>query len=88
MFEEAWVDTTVFLVIPRKPLMKWPRSKSCRVSLKTFGKRERILSQDDFRNGATEVDIADWFRDGSDEFLTRSGPRFLKLLSKVSNSRL
>jgi len=88
MFEEAWVDTTVFLATPRKPLAKWPRSESCRVSLKTFGKRERILSQDDFRNGATAVDIANWFRDGSDEFLTRSDPRFLKLLSKVKEASI
>jgi TaqI-like C-terminal specificity domain len=83
MFEEAWVDTTVFLAIPREPLVKWPRIESCRVSLKTFDKRERILTQDDFKDGTTEVDIADWFRDGSDEFLTRSAPRFLELLFKL-----
>jgi adenine-specific DNA-methyltransferase len=86
MFEEAWVDTTVFHTRRRKPILVWPRKESCRASLKTFGKRDRIVAQGDFYQGSTVIDIVEWLQDGGDEFLTRSDPHILAVLAKIRKS--
>lgn len=83
MFEEAWVDTTVFHTRRRSTMIQWPRLDHCSVWLKTFGKRVRIQDKADFHAGRHVVDILEWLRDGGDEFLTRSNSQVLALLKKM-----
>jgi hypothetical protein len=83
MFDEAWVDTTVFHTRRRLQIPQWPRKEGCRASLKTFGKREHIENQSDFYKGSTVVDVVEWLKNGGDEFLTRSDSAVLRILSKI-----
>jgi len=83
MFENAWIDTTVFLATKRTVPLCWPRAESCPVALKTFAKRQRIQSQEDFYQDTDAVDAAKWFEEGQDEFLTRSSAAVLALLAKI-----
>ncbi|MFZ1640854.1 MAG: TaqI-like C-terminal specificity domain-containing protein [Candidatus Contendobacter sp.] len=83
MFEEAWVDTTLFLATRRAEIVRWPRSETCEAMLKTFAKRERLDDPAAFVNGAAFVNIATWFKNGEDQFLTRSDENVLTLLQKI-----
>ena len=53
------------------------------VTLKTFAKKDRIADESDFSRGSVTADITAWFRDGADEFLTRSDRAVLDVLEKI-----
>ena len=83
IFEEAWVDTTIFIAQKRADRLEWPRRESCIVSLKSFPKRFKPTGVGDFLLGHHEVDMSSWFTDESDEFLTLTTEKELRLLKKI-----
>jgi hypothetical protein len=82
---KAWVDTTVFTVSKRETPLDWPRQESCSVGLKTFPKRYRINSADDFHDDVLSTNFCEWFTDGSDEYLTYADSSSTVLVNKIKN---
>jgi type I restriction-modification system DNA methylase subunit len=80
---KAWVDTTVFVATKRKDRIEWPRSESCTVQLRTFPKRHRITSASEFDVDLHSADIAAWFANGSDEYLTYADTAKTLLISTI-----
>lgn len=80
---EAWVDTTVFVATKRDSPAGWPRQESCRVRLRTFPKRHKIVSQEEFYQDPTEADFTQWFAEGADEYLTYADTDATKLIQKI-----
>jgi hypothetical protein len=79
----AWVDTTVFVAEKRAEPLKWPRTKRCRVTLKTFPKRHKIERAKEFETGAGQADLAKWFAGGGDEYLTYADEETTSLVKKL-----
>ena len=80
---KAWVDTTVFVATKRTDRSEWPRSKSCTVQLRTFPKRHRITSTSEFDADLQSADMAAWFANGSDEYLTYADSAKTLLISRI-----
>jgi hypothetical protein len=53
------------------------------VTVKTFPKRHKIGDISEFNDRTAEVEFTDWFRSGSDEFLTYADQRTNDLIRKV-----
>jgi len=83
VFADAWVDTTIFVVSKRIHPLEWPRKESCRVLLKTFIKRRQIKSVSEFSAGQTSAEMAAWFADGSDIYLTYADEASTAVLQKL-----
>ena len=83
VFVDAWVDTTVFAVQKRTPPVQWPPTESHDVVLKTFEKRHSIESSAEFSDGGTIADVAGWFADGDDTFLTYANAETTRLLKRL-----
>ena len=82
----GWVDTTVFVLQKRSAPLPWPRRAGCRVVLKTFPKRHKIESVDEFNKGIEKAEITRWFAGGADEFLTYAGTAATALIRKIRAS--
>jgi SAM-dependent methyltransferase len=82
----AWVDTTVFVASKRSVVVDWPRIAKCKVVLKTFPKRQKIGNVAEFDEGLRGIDFAEWFKSGSDEFLTYADQRTNELIRKIQQS--
>ena len=82
----AWVDTTVFVASKRSNAAEWPRQAICKVLLKTFPKRHRITNIVEFDGDLREVDFRDWFKSGSDEFLTYADQKTNDLIQKIQQA--
>lgn len=79
----AWVDTTVFVAEKRESPTDWPRTTACSAIIKTFPKRHRVTSALEFEQDTSRVDIAEWFKEGSDEFLTYADSVAIRLIRKI-----
>jgi hypothetical protein len=79
----AWVDTTVFIAEKRESPTDWPRTSACAATIKTFAKRHRVMGALEFEQDTARVDIAEWFKEGSDEFLTYADSAALRLIRKI-----
>jgi hypothetical protein len=86
IFADAWVDTTIFAAAKRKIPTIWPRKESCRVSLRTFGKRDKIKSIREFEADQTFANFAGWFADGSDTFLTYADEASTRIIRKLEST--
>jgi type I restriction-modification system DNA methylase subunit len=80
---DAWVDTTIFVAEKRKSPSDWCRPLACMATIKTFPKRHRVTNAQEFEQDTSQVDIAEWFKAGSDEFLTYADSVALQLIRKV-----
>jgi hypothetical protein len=80
---DAWVDTTIFVAEKRKSPSEWPRALACTATIKTFPKRHRVTSALEFEQDGSHVDIAEWFKAGSDEFLTYADSAATRLIGKI-----
>jgi len=85
IFADAWVDTTIFAAAKRKAPTSWPRTESCRVALRTFGKRDKIKSSREFESDQTFADFASWFADGGDAFLTYADVASTLIIKKLES---
>jgi hypothetical protein len=85
---DAWVDTTVFCVRKRQRPCDWPRKVPSLCTIRTFPKRHRIISSDEFFHERSEVNCAEWFASGDDEFLTYSNSATSALLKKIKDGSL
>lgn len=86
IFADAWVDTTIFAAAKRKASTTWPRTESCRVALRTFGKREKIKSIREFETNQTFADFAGWFTDGADTYLTYADEASTQIIKKLEST--
>jgi len=86
VFADAWVDTTIFAAAKRTQPVAWPRTESFRVCLKTFPKRHRIKSASEFDEGTASADIAAWFHDGSDVYLTYASEAATAIIRKLEKN--
>ena len=84
IFADAWVDTTIFASAKRKTPTTWPRTESCRVALRTFGKRDKIKSIREFETHRMFTDFAGWFADGGDTYLTYADEASTRLIKKLA----
>jgi len=82
----AWIDTTVFVASKRSAVADWPRKAKCKLVLKTFPKRHKIGSVAEFDEDVRGIDFAEWFKWGSDEFLTYADQRTNELMRKIQQS--
>jgi hypothetical protein len=80
---DAWVDTTIFVAEKRTSPSEWCRTLACTATIKTFPKRHRVTSSMEFEQDTSQVDIAEWFKAGSDEFLTYADSAALQLIRKI-----
>ena len=80
---QAWIDTTVVVATKRAEPTEWPRAEPHRVTIRTFPKRHRILSDKEFRARLRRVDFAGWFTDGADEYLTYADTKATELIRKI-----
>jgi len=83
MFEQAWVDTTVFQTVRRHKETSFPRTDQCIANIKSFARREKVDKADAFSANVTAVNLTDWQSIADDAFLTRSTPLALKILSNL-----
>jgi hypothetical protein len=83
IFADAWVDTTIFAAAKRKAPTIWPRRESCRVALRTFGKRDKIESIREFETDQAFADFAGWFADGGDTYLTYADEASTRIIKKL-----
>lgn len=67
---DAWIDTTVFVAAKRAKPIAWPPVGPLPVNIRTFAKKHRITLATEFYDGRLQADASEWFRSGSDEFLT------------------
>ncbi len=81
----AWVDTTIFAVTKRQEITGWPRRESCSVTLRTFPKRHKIMSEQEFEKETQLADFLQWFSDDSDEYLTYADSATTSLMRKIKN---
>lgn len=90
VFEDAWVDTTIFVALKRENRTEWPRREASELNLKVFPKRHKIDSETEFLEGTNTVNFAVWFEDGDSEYLTFATAPMLSVLQKMrqSGSRL
>ena len=84
VFRDAWVDTTIFVTRKRNAAMRWPRTENCKVKIRTFPKRHKIRTTAEFYSNLSEVDMSQWFANGSDEFLTYADTATTLLMQKLS----
>ncbi len=82
---KAWVDTTVFVITKRRRPTSWPRADASVVRLRTFPKRHRITSVAEFEDGWTSTNFADWFKNGTDEYLTYADSATTSVIRKIQN---
>jgi type I restriction-modification system DNA methylase subunit len=80
---DAWVDTSVFVVVVRKQRTPWLRKEACEVQLRTFPKRHRIRSASEFEEQLASAEMTEWFTTGSDEFLTYADKQSTLLIRKI-----
>jgi hypothetical protein len=83
---KAWVDTTVFVTTKRRIVSKWPRHTACQAHLKTFPKKHKIANIKEFDKDLGRVDICDWFKSGSDVFLTYADKGTNDLVRKIQQA--
>jgi hypothetical protein len=86
IFADAWVDTTVFAATKRKAPTGWPRTESCRVVLRTFGKRAKIKKAIEFSADQTIADFAGWFAGGGDAYLTYADEASTRMIRKLEST--
>ncbi|MEK7830769.1 MAG: N-6 DNA methylase, partial [Acidobacteriota bacterium] len=80
---KAWVDTTIFVTSKREDVISWPRKGRHKVSIRTFPKRHRIESSEEFFEGVSVAEFASWFKDGEDEYLTYANLATTRLIKKI-----
>jgi type I restriction-modification system DNA methylase subunit len=80
---KAWVDTTVFVVSKRQTLVEWPLKGKHLVNVRTFPKRFQIKSSDELGFDQKAADFAQWFANGSDEYLTYADSAATALIGKI-----
>jgi type I restriction-modification system DNA methylase subunit len=80
---KAWVDTTIFVAAKRAKPAKWPRKDSLSVRVKTFPKRHRIMSTQEFEENVKRANFAEWFVDGQNELLTYTDTISGKVIRKI-----
>jgi len=80
---EAWVDTTIYVALKRPHRTTWPRKDSAVVAMKTFPKRHKILTGEEFVGGVSHVDFASWFESGQDVFLTYADTAAYSLMQRI-----
>ncbi len=86
VFADAWVDTTVYAATRRKVPTAWPRTEKQLVSLKTFPKRQKIQIASEFEKDMQTTELAEWFADGSDTFLTYADSRATSLMRRLEKN--
>ena len=86
IFADAWVDTTVFAAAKRNKPVAWPRTEPSRASLKTFPKRHRIKSASEFDVDTASADVAAWFQNGSDVYLTYANEAATAIIRKIEKN--
>jgi type I restriction-modification system DNA methylase subunit len=86
VFEDAWIDTGIFVTSKREVRTRWPRKESAIVALRPFGKRDQIKSVDPFFEDQKIVDFAEWFEDSQDLFLTFASAEMLNVLKKITRA--
>ena len=84
----AWVDTTIIVARKRACILGWPRMEKSDTTIITFPKRYRINFLSDFDRVSSKADISQWFKDGSDLYLTYADTQKLKLISKIQEGRI
>ena len=85
VFDEAWVDTTIFITSKRAEETSLPRKDSHKVKIFNFPKRFKINNLNDFEEVAFESDFGLWFKSNdSFEFLTSARTEEVELLHKIS----
>jgi len=82
---KAWVDTTVFVANRRSTRVNWPRLAKCKVHLRTFPKRHRIVSVTEFDEELSFSEFTDWFANGDDEYLTYADLKSTLLIRKIQS---
>ncbi|HNN12964.1 MAG TPA: N-6 DNA methylase [Anaerolineales bacterium] len=83
---KAWVDTTIFVANKRDNRLEWPRKLDSQTKLITFPKRYSIKSQEDYENKESDINIVDWFDNGTDEFLTYANTKVVGIIRKIENA--
>ena len=83
---EAWVDTTIFVVVKRLKPLDWPRQSACPVRLKTFPKRYKIADIKEFEQETNAAEFTSWFAGGSDQFLTYADTFSAALITKIQSA--
>jgi hypothetical protein len=82
----AWVDTTVFTAQKRAAITAWPRKQECRVKLRIFPKRHKIMAITEFEEEIKSADMCEWFANGADEYLTYADSASTFLMQKIQNN--
>jgi len=80
---DAWVDTTIFVAEKRNSPSEWPRALPCTATIKTFPKRHKVTSALEFEQDVSHIDLAEWFKAGSDAFLTYADSAATRLIRKI-----
>lgn len=82
----AWIDTSVFVVKRRATREPWPRTKPAVAQIRTFAKRHQISSAAEMDVDTAETDVAAWFANGDDEFLTYADTATTRLLMRLAST--
>ncbi|MET0465637.1 MAG: N-6 DNA methylase [Chitinophagaceae bacterium] len=82
---DAWVDTSIFVATKRHHTTTWPRAEDCEVQLRTFPKRHKIVSEQEFNESLQVTDFIQWFTEDSDEYLTYADFATTLLMRKIQN---
>jgi hypothetical protein len=86
IFDEAWVDTTVFIIERRVSPVPFPRTAKHEMNICTFPKRHRILNADEFYAHYQPANFADWFRSGNNIFLTYSDQASAQIITQMEKN--
>lgn len=87
VFEEAWVDTTIFVTTKRNTPANLPRKSSHPIDICIFPKRHKISGMIDFRSFTAPSDFGLWFKDeNTTEFLTSTRKEEVMLMHKIANA--
>ncbi|MCX6849019.1 MAG: N-6 DNA methylase [Verrucomicrobia bacterium] len=74
VFEDAWVDTTIFGASKLQRPLSWPRTNKCAVEIKRFPRKQKRVSLTEFFQETWESDFVSWFSNNSDEYLPNASP--------------
>jgi adenine-specific DNA-methyltransferase len=83
---DAWVDTSIFVVSKRHHAATWPRVEGCEIWLRTFPKRHKIVSEQEFDESLQVANFVEWFTPASDEYLTYADSATTRLMRKIQES--
>ncbi|WP_395746618.1 Eco57I restriction-modification methylase domain-containing protein [Prosthecobacter sp.] len=83
VFEDAWVDTTIFGAFKRPTSLSWPRSVKCSVEIKRFPRKQKRVSLSEFFQETWTSDFISWFSNNSDEYLPNASPIGLNAVKRM-----